>query len=106
MPHFLFQLLPPRPTFAQDMNDEERKLMHEHAEYLQQLQERGLVPVYGPVFDPKGAWGMAVFEVADENEVKELMSNDPTIKSSLHHYEIHPMRAIIKLQASSSKPQK
>src|SRR4051794_23029339 len=96
MPHFLFKLLPPRPTFAQDMNDEERKLMHEHAEYLQQLQQRGIVPVYGPVFDPNGAWGMAVFEVADENKLIEIVNNDPTIKAKLNTYEISPMRAIIK----------
>jgi len=28
--HYFFKLIPPRPTFIQDMNDDERRLMDEH----------------------------------------------------------------------------
>jgi len=94
--HFLFKLLPPRPTFAQDMTDEERILMHQHAAYLKEQLDKGSVLIYGPVFDPAGAWGMAVFEAEDLNAVEDIVSNDPTIKAGLHSYEIYPMRAVIK----------
>jgi len=31
---YFFQLIPPRPTFPQDMTDEERRLMDEHGRYF------------------------------------------------------------------------
>jgi uncharacterized protein YciI len=96
MQHFLFKIIPPRPTFAQDMNDEERKLMQEHAAYWKQLQQQGVALAYGPVFEPTGAWGLGIIEVEDETAAKELALNDPTIRANLHTFEIHPMRAIVK----------
>jgi hypothetical protein len=30
MPHFLLKLVAPRPTFANDMNDQEKAMMQEH----------------------------------------------------------------------------
>jgi YCII-related domain. len=96
MQHFLVKLIPPRSTFAQDMNDEERKLMQEHAVYWKELQEKGIALAYGPVLEPTGAWGLGIIEVEYEKAAKELLLNDPTIRSNLHTFEIHPMRAIVK----------
>ena len=33
--HYFFKLIPPRPTFMQDMTGEERRLMDEHGCYFQ-----------------------------------------------------------------------
>lgn len=38
--HYYFKLIPPRPTFAQDMTDEEKTLMEEHGAYFQQQLTR------------------------------------------------------------------
>jgi len=35
MCRFVIKLIPPRPTFPQDMSDEERSLMDEHGRYFQ-----------------------------------------------------------------------
>jgi uncharacterized protein len=41
---------------------------------------------------PGGAFGMAVFEVADEAEVRAVLENDPTVLAGANRFEIHPMR--------------
>jgi uncharacterized protein YciI len=92
MSFFLCKLIPPRPTFAQDMTETERKLMQEHVAYWKDLAERGIAVVFGPVADPNGAWGVAVVEVENEADVRGLSTNDPTIKSGLNFkFEIYAM---------------
>jgi len=90
--HFLLKLIPPRPTFAQDMTTEERKIMMEHTVYLRGYMEQGVALVYGPVLDPKGAYGLGIVEVDDIEQVKELVRNDPAAK--INTYEIYPMMAV------------
>jgi hypothetical protein len=46
---FFLKLIPPRPTFARDMNAEERALMQQHVEYTRAHFEAGKVLVYGSV---------------------------------------------------------
>jgi len=65
MKYFLFKLIPPRSTFAQDMTETEAKLMQEHAVYWKGLMDRGLVIIFGPVADPKGTYGVAIVEVEE-----------------------------------------
>ena len=55
MPHFFFKIIPPRPTFAQDMTADERGLMMQHAAYAKDLFDRGQLLAYGPVLDPGGS---------------------------------------------------
>lgn len=97
MKYFLCRLLPPRPTFAQDMTEAEAKVMRNHVAYWTALAERGTAIVFGPVADPQGAWGVGILEVEDEAEVQSLTTNDPVMRAALGAtYEILPMpRAVI-----------
>jgi uncharacterized protein len=95
MPHFMFKLIAPRPTFAMDMNGEEKKLMQQHAIFWNDLLANGTALVYGPVLDPKGAYGLAIIEADSAKEAQAICTNDPTIKASLNTYELHPMHAFI-----------
>lgn len=90
--HFFLKLNPPRPSFAQDMNDDELAIMQNHVSYWQPHVENGTVIVLGPVADPKGVFGIAVIGVDDEEQLNQLVSNDPA--NGLHNYEIYPMRAV------------
>jgi len=54
MAYFFFKLVPPRPSFPQDMTEAEGELMKRHAAYWQSLLDKGFVLVFGPVLDPKG----------------------------------------------------
>jgi uncharacterized protein YciI len=92
MKHFLCRLIPPRPTFAQDMTAVEAKVMEAHVAYWTNLAEKGTALVFGPVADPKGGWGVGILEVEDEAEIQSLTSNDPVMKAGIGAtYEILPM---------------
>jgi uncharacterized protein len=87
---FMYKLIPPRPTFAQDMTEVERKVMQEHVVYWKALTDIGTAIVFGPVLDPKGPWGVAVVEVADEADARALGTNDPAVKAGLT-FEVYAM---------------
>ena len=103
MIYFVYKLNPPRPTFAQDMTESESKIMQEHAAYWQDLADKGIAIIFGPVLDPKGPWGLAIVEGNDESEVHTLGANDPAMKSGVgFKLEIYPMlRAVLRKSVSS-----
>jgi hypothetical protein len=43
--YFVLKLIPPRPTFAQDMTEEEKKIMKEHGAYWIGLMNQGIAIV-------------------------------------------------------------
>ncbi|HXL58741.1 MAG TPA: YciI family protein [Chitinophagaceae bacterium] len=91
--HFLLKLIPPRPTFAENMTEAERNLMQQHVVYWKDLTDKGIAIIFGPVSDPNGAWGLGIIEIEDEDVAHTLTTNDPIIKANLNFsYEIYPMR--------------
>jgi uncharacterized protein YciI len=93
--HYVCRLIPPRPTFDQDMTDGEREIMGRHAAYMTGVMKTGKMVVYGPVRDRSGAWGLAVFEAASEAEVRQITDADPAVSSGLGTYEIGVMPVTI-----------
>lgn len=92
MPHFVCKLIPPRPSFASEMSEQEAAAMAEHAAYWARLLEAGPVVIYGPVADPEGVYGLAIVEAADPAEVERLTADDPVIKAGLGlRYHCAPM---------------
>jgi hypothetical protein len=89
---FFVRLLGPRATFLQDMTDNERAIMTEHGEYWRRQLAAGKVIVFGPVADPKGAWGLGVLRVQDEAEIASFEAEDPaTQRIPGMRYEVLPM---------------
>jgi uncharacterized protein YndB with AHSA1/START domain len=89
---FFCRLLPPRPTFAADMSAAEADVMREHAAYWGALLEQRKAVVFGPVGDPKGAWGLGVIRATSEEEMSKLGDEDPAIRSGRgFRYEVLPM---------------
>jgi uncharacterized protein YciI len=91
-PHYFFKLIPPRPTFPQDMSDDEKLLMKEHARYFQQHFAAGRVLLFGPVMATGGTFGLAVLEVEDEAEARQFGENDPSVRAGLNRFELYPMQ--------------
>jgi uncharacterized protein YndB with AHSA1/START domain/uncharacterized protein YciI len=90
--YFLFRLLPPRPSFAFDMNDDEKAIMQEHSAHWRAHMQAGRLVVYGPVGDPKGTWGLGVVRAVDQAEVEAFGNSDPAIRSGRgFSYEILPI---------------
>src|ERR687895_2150710 len=81
MKHFLYKLVPPRPTFPKDMTDMEGELMQEHFNYWKDLADRRIAIAYGPVEDPKCVYGLRIIETEGWTIARDIRVNDPTIKS-------------------------
>lgn len=92
---FFARLLPPRPTFAEDMTPAELTLMQQHAAYWAEQFKTGKVLLLGPVMDPKGAFGIWILQTASEAEARTMIEGDPTIKAGLNHYELAPMHVFL-----------
>jgi uncharacterized protein YciI len=92
MKTWLIRLIPPRPSFAQDITAAEGAIMNAHANYLQGLFERGVCLFAGPVFDPHGVYGIAVLAAEDEAAARAFASADPCVKAGLQRMEIAEMR--------------
>ena len=92
--HYFLKLIPPRPDFATTMTEEENKIMQEHIVFWQELLKEGICIVYGPVFDPNGAYGVAVISVENETIVQDIQKNDPSVMKGLNRFEVFPMKAV------------
>ncbi len=96
MKYFYARLNAPRTDFARTMTTAEGKLMQEHATYLQGFAEKRWAVAYGPVADPRGAFGVALWEVPDDADLAAICAGDPVIKSGQgFHYELHPMPRLV-----------
>ena len=89
--HFVYRLMPPRPTFAGDMSEGEKAVMGEHAGYWTKLFEAGQVVVFGAVLEPAGVWGLAVVEADTIEEVRAIGEDDPAVKTGTCMFEIGTM---------------
>ena len=92
--HFFVKLIPPRSTFITDMTDPEKSIMQQHVIYWGELLEKGIAIAYGPVLDPKGAYGVGVLCVNSDDELQQVIINDPA--NGLNRYEFAPMMAVYK----------
>ena len=90
--HYFFKLIPPRPTFIQDMNDDERRLMDEHGRDFQKHFDAGTLLLSGQAIAPSGAFGLGVLEVDSEAEAQEFGVSDPSVRAGLNRFEIYPMQ--------------
>ncbi len=92
--YFFVRTNNPRPTFHLDMTSEERAVMLKHVEYWSDKAERGIAVVFGPVMDPDGVYGMGVYRVEDEAQMRRLIDGDPA--KGLLQYQVAPMpRAVV-----------
>ncbi|HYO58481.1 YciI family protein [Archangium sp.] len=86
---FFIRLVPNRPNFAMSMTADEQATMRAHGEFLQGHLAAGTLVVAGPVLDPAGVFGMAVFEAESMDEVRRLLERDPA--KAIGRHEVAPM---------------
>jgi hypothetical protein len=76
---FVYRLIAPRPTFADDMTPDERATLSDHAAYWGGLLNAGKAVAFGPVDDPAGSYGLGVLLVEDQAEAEAIRDADPAI---------------------------
>lgn len=64
-------------------------MLRAHGEFLQSQFTAGKLVVSGPVLDPAGVFGVAVFEGESIDEVRRLIEKDPA--NAIGRYEVLPM---------------
>ena len=68
--------------------------MDKHVAYWSEKAAQGIALVFGPVMDPKGVYGIGIYKVQDEAEMRALIDHDPA--NGLLKYEVLPMlRAVV-----------
>ena len=96
MKHYFFRLISPRPSFPADMTPAEAALMREHGAYWSGLIAQGLAHAVGPVFDPKGPYGIAIASLDDAADPQAVGAADPVIKAGIgFRYEVLPMPSLL-----------
>jgi uncharacterized protein YciI len=93
--HFVYRLIPPRPTFHLDMSDDERAIMNEHVDYWEAQTAAGNVVVYGPVVTESGSWGLGVFTAEDVHRARQVLDADPAISTGLATAELASMAVAV-----------
>ena len=91
MKYYLCKYIPPRADFLATMTADEKVWMRQHGAFLDDLLEKGQVVAHGPVMDPSGAYGVSLYQIADDQDIKSITSDDPIVKNGAGHYEHHPM---------------
>lgn len=92
---WMLKSLPTRPTFMQDMTEEERAIMHQHIAYWSQKANEGMIVVFGPVFDPSGGYGAGVARTDSEEQVASFIAEDPAVTAGLMETTYCPMGAVL-----------
>src|ERR1044071_1638859 len=64
--------------------------LKEHGKYMLSLYVKGSMKLAGPLTDDAG--GAVLLEVSNEAEAKEIVMNDPAVKSGVFVYEMHPWK--------------
>jgi len=91
--YFFIRTQNPRPTFHLDMTTEERETMTKHVAYWSEFGAKGVAVAFGPVMDPKGVYGIGIYEVQDEPEMTRMLDNDPA--KGLLKYEVFMMPRLV-----------
>lgn len=94
--YFMARLVPPRTTFPADATPEELDLMRAHAAHCKTLLQQGNGLLFGPVADPKGAWGLGVLRAPSEDAARALTDADPVVRAGRgFRYELLPIASLI-----------
>jgi hypothetical protein len=92
--YFFVKTQNPRPTFHLDMTPDERTIMERHVAYWSDKAARGDRDRFRPGDRPQGVYGIGVYQVQDEAEMRDLLKHDPA--NGLLRYEVLSMpRAVV-----------
>ncbi len=83
-----------RPTFINDMTEEEEKIMSDHFEHLKKKFDNKQLLLAGPILS-EGQFGVSVFTAENLNEADEFVQNDPAVIEGIMKPEVHPFRIFL-----------
>jgi uncharacterized protein YciI len=91
---FLYRIQPSRPGLLREgPTPEEAEVIEQHAAYVGDLTERGVVQLAGRTLntDPS-AFGIVIFRAESEQAARTIMQQDPAVKHGVMAAELFPYR--------------
>ncbi|HEV6967108.1 YciI family protein [Roseateles sp.] len=91
MKYYLCKFIPPRGNFHSTLTPDEREVMEEHGHFLDYLLQKGLIVAHGDLMNEATGYGVTLYEIADDQDIEALTSQDPVISSGVGKFEVFPM---------------
>ncbi|MFX0029989.1 MAG: YciI family protein [Candidatus Hermodarchaeota archaeon] len=91
--NFYAIIKPYRQDFITNPKEEEEKIMSDHFEYLKSLLKQKKLFLAGPTLIPEEPFGLIILETETEEEAKELIKADPSVKAGIQKIaDFRPIR--------------
>ncbi|UCC19632.1 MAG: hypothetical protein JSV62_16280 [Promethearchaeota archaeon] len=91
--HFYAVIKPYRQDFIINPKKEEDQIMSDHFLYLKSLLEQKKLYLAGPTLISEDPFGLIILEVQTEQEARNLLENDPSVKSGIQQItDLRPIR--------------
>jgi uncharacterized protein YciI len=91
--HFYVVIRPYRKDFLITPKEEEDKIMKDHFQYLKLLLKQKKLFLAGPTLIPEDPTGIIILETKTEEEARQLLENDPSIKAGIQKIaDFRPIR--------------
>jgi len=72
---------------------EEDEIIDQHFAYMEELTQKGVVVLVGRTLNTdETSFGLTIFEAEDATAAREIMDNDPAIKSGMMTATLFPFR--------------
>jgi uncharacterized protein YciI len=85
---------PTRREMLIETTVEEDEIIDQHFAYMEELTEKGVVLLVGRTLNTdETSFGMTIFEAEDATVAREIMENDPAVKSGMMTATLFPFRA-------------
>lgn len=94
IPQYLYKIQPTRAAMLPDgPTPEERAIVAQHFDYLQDLVAQGVVILAGRTLntDPT-SFGIVIFRAASEEAARAIVEGDPAVRQGVMRAELFPYR--------------
>jgi uncharacterized protein YciI len=78
------------PEFDHGRPRREQRLWDEHAAFMDELVEQGVIHLGGPIGEGDGETTLLIFDVSTEADVRALLERDPWFETVLTLVSIRP----------------
>ena len=95
--HHLYQFEAVRPELITDADawtEDDLEVAEAHFAYLKQATDEGIVILAGRSTDGVGP-AIVILDIAEEDEARHFMENDPFVANGLMRGHLHPFRAAL-----------
>ncbi|MEN8006693.1 MAG: YciI family protein [Candidatus Krumholzibacteriota bacterium] len=94
MEQFLYKLTSMRADMlSEGLTDRENEVIENHAAYLSELKDKGVVKLAGRTLNTdESSFGVVIFEAENEKAARLIMANDPAVKENVLAARLFPFR--------------